>query len=96
MKKWVGIIIVLFIGGCATLYAVEEKNKVIFRATIEEIHGNQAIVIDEKGGLIKVDLSVNRFVTFEVGDKVLVGYDGAMNESSPAQIRTLSVELVKE
>ena len=68
----------------------------MFRATIEEIHGNQAIVVDEKGGLIKVYLSVNRFVTFQVGDKVLVGYNGVMQESSPAQIRTLSVDLVKE
>ena len=96
MKKWVGIIIVLCIGGCAALYVVEERNKVIFEATIEEIHGDQAIVIDEKGSLIEVDLSVNRYVTFQEGDKVLIGYNGAMEESYPAKIRTLSVELVDE
>ena len=96
MKKWSWFMIFLIIGGCASLYVLEERNTVTFQATIEEIHGNRAIVIDQTGGRIWVDLSVNRFVTFQVGDEVVVGHDGAMQESDPAQIGTLSVELVEE
>ena len=66
-----------------------------FRATIDEIHGSQAIVKDKTGGRIRVDLSVNRSVTFQIGDEVIVGFDGVMQESDPAQIRTLSIELVE-
>ena len=44
---------------------------------------------------IFVDLSVNRAVTFQVGDEIEVVFDGVMRESNPAQINTLSVELVE-
>ena len=95
MKKWSLILIFFIIAGCASLYVIEERYTVTFRATIDEIHGSQAIVKDKTGGRIRVDLSVNRFVTFQIGDEVIVGYDGAMQESDPAQIRTLSIELVE-
>ena len=64
-----------------------------FRATIEEINDDSAIVVDSKGGRI-FDLSEIRAVTYQVGDEIVVGYDGTMRESIPAQINTLSVELV--
>jgi len=38
-------------------------------------------------------LSVNNDEAFQVGNEIKVGYDGTM-ESYPAQIHTLSVELV--
>lgn len=95
MKKWSVILIFLIIAGCASLYVIEERNTVTFRATIDRIHGEQAIVKDKTGGRIRVDLSVNRSVTFQIGDEVIVGFDGVMQESDPAQIRTLSIELVE-
>ncbi|MFJ8236022.1 hypothetical protein ACIQ34_09785 [Ureibacillus sp. NPDC094379] len=33
-------------------------------------------------------------VSFKIGDRIKVGYDGTIMESSPVQIITLSVELV--
>ena len=42
------------------------------------------------------DLSVNEAETFRVGDKIKVGFDGTIKESNPAQINTLSVELVDQ
>ncbi|GAA0603335.1 hypothetical protein GCM10009001_20370 [Virgibacillus siamensis] len=42
-----------------------------------------------------VDLSVNNDKTFQVGDKIKVGFDGKILESNPAQINTLSVELIE-
>ncbi|MEH7250151.1 DUF3221 domain-containing protein [Neobacillus niacini] len=45
-------------------------------------------------GDLFVDLSVNNDETFQVGDKIKVGFDGIIKESNPAQINTLSVELV--
>lgn len=87
----------LFIGLLSVLLFAcnQEAQEVKFRATIEQINEDWAIVVDSKGGRIFVDLSVNRAVTFQVGDEIEVGYDGVMRESSPAQIKTLSVELVE-
>ena len=56
------------------------------------------VIVWEEGSSthrILVDLSVNSAVTFQVGDEVEVGYDGEIKESDPAQINTLSVELVE-
>jgi len=44
---------------------------------------------------VVVDISVKNDEAFQVGDKVKVGYDGAIRESSPAQINTLSVDLIE-
>lgn len=41
-----------------------------------------------------VNLSVNSDETFQIGDRIKVGYDGTIMESNPAQINTLSVELI--
>jgi hypothetical protein len=72
-----------------------------FIGTIEEINGNSALVDVEEGDILNsgrsvyVDLSVNSEATFEVGDKIKVGYDGMVRESSPLGIDTLSVQLVE-
>src|SRR5699024_5082092 len=72
--------------------------KSYFTGTIKDINGNQAIVYAKLGGgegEVVVNLSVNNDETFQVNDKIKVGYDGVVMESSPAQINTISVELVK-
>ncbi|MFS0752149.1 DUF3221 domain-containing protein [Oceanobacillus sp. 1P07AA] len=69
-----------------------------FIGTINEINGNIAIVYSKLGGLegdVFVDLSVNNDATFQIGDKINVEYDGTILESNPAQINTLSVELIE-
>lgn len=63
--------------------------------TIKEIYDNMALV-DGTRGKILVTLSVNNDETFRVGDKVRVGYNGTIMESNPAQIKTLSIELIDE
>lgn len=80
MKKKFNLLFLALIS--TLLFACNQEVK--FRATIEKINGDSAIVIDSEGGKISVDLSVNRAVTFQVGDKIEVGYDGIMRESYPA------------
>ncbi|MBU5467213.1 YobA family protein [Virgibacillus sp. MSJ-26] len=66
-----------------------------FTGTIKEIYESTALV-DGTMGEVLVALSVNNDETFHVGDRIKVGYNGAIMESDPAQIKTLSVELVDE
>ena len=73
-----------------------------FIGIIEEITDQKtALIVVEEGGILQssnkvfVDLSVNATETFQVGDQVKVGFDGAVRESYPAQIETLSVEKVE-
>ena len=83
----------------------EEKSiasNVTFTGTIEEISAKKtALIVVEEGAILKsanklyVDLSVNPTETFQVGDRVKVGYDGMVMESYPARIKTLSVERVE-
>ena len=77
-------------------------NIATFIGIIEEIYGQKEGLINvEEGGILQssskvwVDLSVNPSETYQVGDKVKVGYDGEIKESYPAQIKTLSVERVE-
>ena len=80
-----------------------EGNIITFIGTIEEISAQKTgLILVEEGGILQssdkvwVNLSINPTETFQVGDKVKVGYDGEVKESYPAQIKTLSVERVEE
>ena len=79
----------------------DDKSEVraTFIGTIEEIKDYYAkvLVIESEGfsGLISVDLSVSPDETFQVGDKVKVGYNGNVMESQPVQIVTLTLEKVE-
>lgn len=102
--KIVLLIVLLIISGCSN--SVNQNDEEItetetvnsyFTGTIKEINGNTALVYAELGGgkgNVFVSLSVNSDETFQVGDEIKVGYDGTIMESNPAQINTLSVELV--
>ncbi|WP_175638421.1 DUF3221 domain-containing protein [Metabacillus schmidteae] len=76
---------------------IETENS-SFIGTIKEISGNGALVSAKiyegnPEGNVFVDLSLNN--TFKVGDKIKVEFDGRVLESNPAQINTLSVELIE-
>jgi hypothetical protein len=83
----------------------EDKSEVraTFIGTIEEINDYYAQVlvieserINQMSGLINVDFSVNPDETFQVGDKVKVGYDAnKVREIDPVQIVTLTLEKVE-
>lgn len=104
--KMLIIIIMLVLFGCSNPIDSSEPNTIDsdtpyyhFTGTIKEITGNTAIVYGKLGGSkgnVFVDLSVNRNEIFRVGDEVKVGYDGIILESNPAQINTLSVEIMYE
>lgn len=70
-----------------------------FVGTIESIEKDSAIVKIEEGEILKsgnragVDLSVAEDTTFQVGDKIKVGY-GYVGESYPLYIETKSVKLI--
>jgi hypothetical protein len=96
------IIVLLIISGCSdTMNGNDEEPAEIemgsfyFTGTIKEKYDGTALV-DGTRGKVLVNLSVNNDEIFLVGDKVKVGYNGAIMESNPAQIKTLSVELVDE
>lgn len=80
-----------------TSVAIEEYS---FIGTIEEINGTNAIVSVEEGEILNsgnkvdVNLSVASDTTFQVGDKVKVGYDGVIREIFPLGINTISVEKI--
>ncbi|MBM7610040.1 hypothetical protein JOD29_003318 [Lysinibacillus composti] len=99
------IILFCFIAIASLLFAcgsenVEKDVKATFVGTIQEINGDSAIIdaAEEDGkmlGQISINLAVNPNETFQIGDRVRVGYDGMIMESAPAQIKTLSVEKVE-
>ncbi|MBP1970926.1 hypothetical protein J2Z83_003062 [Virgibacillus natechei] len=106
--KALTIIVLLIISGCSNSInendekpAETETINSHFTGTIKEINGDRAIVSakvveDNSEGDVFVDLSVNENETFQVYDKVKVGFDGVVMESTPAQINTLSVEIVDD
>jgi len=90
--------------GCNSEDTKNEKKEVkaTFIGTIEEITDNQIGLVDivegeilSSGNRVSVNLSVNPTETFQLGDKIKVGYDGTIMESFPLQINTLTVEPVK-
>lgn len=77
-----------------------DKDNPTFIGTIKEINGDTAIVSavlveGNPEGDVFVDLSVIKDETFQVGDKIKVEFDGVIRESTPAQINTLSVEIIE-
>ncbi|ASV67037.1 hypothetical protein MKX67_03515 [Cytobacillus sp. FSL W7-1323] len=79
---------------------LEKDVKATFVGTIQEFTGDSAIIdaaeVDGKTlGQISINLAVNPNETFQIGDRVRVGYDGMIMESAPAQINTLTVEKVE-
>lgn len=74
--------------------------KATFIGIIEEINNQSALVIVEEGEIsvgsnVFVNLSVNNTETFQIGDKINVGFDGTIRESDPLQINTIFVEFVE-
>lgn len=79
----------------------ESFEKTTFIGIIEEINGNMAIVLIEEGDILRsgnmvgVDLSVAKDITFEINDKIKVGFDGIIREKFPLGINTTFVELIE-
>ncbi len=90
------------LGDAFYAFALEVGNEaeVTFTGIIVEIHGQTAVVKVEEGEILKsadrisVNLSVNSEERFEIGDKVRVGYEGAVRESYPAGVDEVYVELL--
>ena len=78
----------------------DSEIKDTFTGTIETIENEVAIVDIKDGQILRsgkkvtVDLSVADDTTFEIGDKIKVGYEGAVRESGPLGINTTFVELI--
>ena len=79
----------------------ESEIKATFVGTIEEIHGESAtvFVLESKeskiSGLVVIGLRANTDETFQVGDKIRVGYDGSVMEIAPPRVHTLTIEKVE-
>lgn len=102
MNKKISLIIT-FLLCCGLLITCNSNRKVkaTFIGVIEEINGYRAVVYVNKtedspiSGIIYVNLAKNPDETFQVGDKVKVGYNGAVQDTAPLAITTLTVELVE-
>lgn len=76
------------------------ETKDTFTGTIEKVEDQNALVTITDGDILRsynkvqVDLSVAEDTTFQVGDKIRVGYDGEVRESGPLGINTTFVELI--
>jgi hypothetical protein len=104
--KALAVIVLLIVVGCSDStrenddgIAEYESVNTYFTGKIQKLinDGDEAIVYAKLGGSegeVIVNLTVNSDRTYQVGDKVKVGYDGTIMESTPAKINTLSVELV--
>lgn len=103
--KVLTVIVLLIVAGCSNSFI--ENNEITDYKTVDtyftgKIHkliddGERAIIIAKYGGSeskVIVNLTVNAEEVFKIGDKIKVGYDGTIKESEPAQINTLSVELI--
>ncbi len=103
MKKKISLIIIFLICcGLLITYTSNRKVKATFIGEIEEmINNREAFVYVTKTegnpvyGIIYVNLAKNPDETFQVGDKVKVGYNGTVQDTAPLAITTLSVELVE-
>jgi hypothetical protein len=78
-----------------------EKATFVFVGTIEEIHGESATVFvpeskeSKISGTVVIGLHANTDDTFQVGDKVRVGYDGNTMETAPVGVHALTIEKVE-
>jgi len=103
LKKKISLIIIFLICcGLLITYTSNRKVKATFIGEIEEmINNREAFVYVTKTegnpvyGIIYVNLAKNPDETFQVGDKVKVGYNGTVQDTAPLAITTLSVELVE-
>lgn len=98
-----GVLLSCILFAC-DLNNVEHTNDSEVNATfigiIEEINDYNALVKVEEGAIsvgsnVFVNLSVNNTGTFQIGDKINVGFDGTIRESEPLQINTIFVKLVE-
>ncbi|WP_216773757.1 DUF3221 domain-containing protein [Metabacillus halosaccharovorans] len=102
-RKYPILFIVILIGllsACSSSVGDRTGVNSNFIGKIKEINGQKAIVYAKifegnPEGDVFVDLSVNNTKTFKVGDKIKIEFDGMVLESNPAQINTLSVQLIE-
>ncbi|WP_153723645.1 hypothetical protein [Sporosarcina cascadiensis] len=81
---------------------MEKDVKATFVGIIEEIHSSGTAYVsvievnDNKiSGTVDINILANAEETFQVGDKVRVGYDGTTMEVAPVRISTITLEKVK-
>lgn len=73
---------------------------VTFSGTIIELNENAAIVEPFEGEAIrgsadKISVNLQGYGEFEIGDEIIVEYDGSVMESYPAQVNVLGVSKVE-
>lgn len=81
---------------------LEKDVKATSIGTIEEIHSSGTATVSEIEpndnkllGPVVIDLPENTEETFQVGDKVIVGYDGTTMEVAPVEIFAITIEKVE-
>ncbi|WP_153732798.1 hypothetical protein [Sporosarcina obsidiansis] len=108
MKRKVVLLFLIVANGllfaCNSEKAENPTNEVkaTFVGTIEEIYSSGTATVSEIKandnkllGTVVIDLPANAEETFQVGDKVIVGYDGTTMEIAPLRISTITIEKVE-
>ncbi|WP_440895721.1 hypothetical protein ACS127_14390 [Amphibacillus sp. Q70] len=91
------VILVILLVACRSNDELEK----VFTGIIKEVNEHSAIVTIEDGDILNsgteanVDLSVADETTFQIGDKVRVGYRGDVRETHPLGIDPTFVERVE-
>lgn len=76
------------------------ETEATFIGTIEEINNQIALISIDEGEILKsgsrvsINLAVNSQETFQVGDKIKVGYDGEVRESGPLGVNETFIEKI--
>lgn len=101
MLKKLSFLLILFSLVGVLLGCQSSDPEFSFTGVIEELHGDGAIVLIEEGEIlasgdrVSVNLAVAEELTFEVGDRIKVGYSGPVQEKYPLGIQTESVEKIE-
>lgn len=87
---------------CIVFVACNDKPKVKETVigtvgTVDEENRAMSVYIDEGTvrGTVRLGIPEDVDETFNVGDKVKVGFDGTVMESAPAQIIAITLEKIK-
>lgn len=89
----------LIIMVCLLLMACSKEESFFFRASVIEVNdGSYIVQVDQEDiDIATMDLfSISTDETFQLGDYVIIEFDGTVMESYPGQLNLISIDLVQE
>lgn len=81
---------------CLVLISCSREETYFFKATVDDVYeGSYLVIVDEDDrDITSMDLlSISTDKDFNIGDRVIIEFDGVVMESYPGQINLISIEL---